>query len=320
MRKNALIRCDRAGSEGAAKNAGLNRGFTLIELLVVIAIIAILAALLLPALAAAKQKAWRTSCAANLKQIGVGLTVYASDNDDFLPSTGWVSGGNPWETHEVMRYGNVGQDVATGGVIQGPYAMGSLFFNNMVPVGKTFYCPSVLSGLYCYDSYSEASWPWPAIPPDEASLIPGWNGNPYVRCSYSYYVQSKTLGLPSSGLAGPNLPVRNYSSQTFNSPNPKDTPNTITTLTPMKTTDADQTKAICSDTIDSMTNILHKTGNYPAGLNVTFSDCHVVFVPIKGNNRKGSYQPFDPNLWNSLSAQDANAPDAYRIVFNAFQP
>src|SRR5271167_2388915 len=106
MRKNALIRYDRAGSEGAAKNAGLNRGFTLIELLVVIAIITILAALLLPALAAAKQKAWRASCAANLKQICVGLSVYANDNDDFLPSTGWVQNGNPWETHEVMRYGN----------------------------------------------------------------------------------------------------------------------------------------------------------------------------------------------------------------------
>jgi len=55
-------------------------------------------------------------------------------------------------------------------------------------------------------------------------------------------------------------------------------------------------------------------------LNVAFPDGHVVFVPIRGNNKKGSYQPFDINLWNSLSAQDANAPDAYRIVFNGFQP
>jgi prepilin-type N-terminal cleavage/methylation domain-containing protein len=68
------------------------RGFTLIELLVVIAIIAILAALLLPALASAKERTHRTVCKSNMRQVSLGALMYAMENRETFPDNQFPSG------------------------------------------------------------------------------------------------------------------------------------------------------------------------------------------------------------------------------------
>lgn len=72
-----------------------SKGFTLIELLVVIAIIGILAGILLPVLSRARESARRTQCMSNVKQIGMGLIMYANENSESFPSDSAYSGSSP---------------------------------------------------------------------------------------------------------------------------------------------------------------------------------------------------------------------------------
>jgi prepilin-type N-terminal cleavage/methylation domain-containing protein/prepilin-type processing-associated H-X9-DG protein len=131
-------------------------GFTLIELLVVIAIISILAAMLLPALSVAKEKARSISCINNLKQIGLGFQTYADDHNDLLV---------PAE-YSLLR-GAPNDDGWSAILVRGRYlaAPTTTGFAKLPTGNSVFRCPAGLPAAYAFNPTSrddpEGAKAWP---------------------------------------------------------------------------------------------------------------------------------------------------------------
>jgi prepilin-type N-terminal cleavage/methylation domain-containing protein len=120
------------------KNPDQKKAFTLIELLVVIAIIAILAAMLLPALAAAKRKAQRINCVSNLKQVGLAFRIWEGDNNDRFPMTVSTNSGGALEY--IFSANNTTPNTTAGVSNNVAYAFSCM--SNELSTPKIVVCPS----------------------------------------------------------------------------------------------------------------------------------------------------------------------------------
>jgi len=244
----------------------------------------------------------------NLRQIGIGMNMYAGDNSDYVPQRSWPENQNPWQTYEACRVA-----AGTDSIIRGPYNLGLLFFTKNIPDPQVFYCPSLeRSGDRAFAYYS-ASPKWPSTPPAGVMGSDGMDDN--VRTGFNYYPQSKE----TEKILGYELPVLRYQRITFTSPNAGDPAQSpLSSPVALKVSNMDPTKSVSVDKMQTMNGLGHKSGRSPGGVNVLFGDAHVRFVQVKGNTGIG--EPFLSSLWASDPGNDGPPSTNFRRIISSFQP
>jgi len=291
MRRACGARAWRAASrKGSIGTRRARTAFTLIELLVVIAIIAILAALLLPALAKAKERALRINCASNLRQIGLGINMYSTDYNDFVPFICWDEG---WPQ---LSYFPCFVEPGTANVKEGYYGLGILWRTKAVPHPKVFYCPSQAkqNANMTYEYYTQVG-PWPSVPLTETA------GR--IRVCYSYFFQRRETELFSRYV----LPKVTYDRSVIEVGNPG---TTYEVTGPVKLNLLNPSKSITTDLAQSLALVPHKDGGI-AGLNALFTDGHVKWQTARRNPKA-----FDPALWDHPGSDELS----FRRLANAWEP